>query len=202
MVPDTRYAILGLLLQGPRHGYGLATRFGELFGPGWAINRGQVYDMLHNLADKGCVERLSPPETPGGSQSYRITDKGERAFAKWLAKHSRRSRPHRETFYLKLALAGPQNAHQLLKIIDIEKQICIDQLDAYTAENACPPAEASEWETLAREMIDEDVATHLHGRLEWLEKVRTRVEHCLSERAQDTPSTDTRIHSERRDAAA
>jgi DNA-binding PadR family transcriptional regulator len=202
MVPDTRYAILGLLLQGPGHGYGLATRFGELLGPGWAINRGQVYDMLHNLADKGWVERLSPPETHGGSQSYRITDKGEHAFAKWLAKHSRRSHPYREAFYLRLALTGPQNAHQLLKTIDIEKQACIDQLDAYTAENACPPAKASEWETLAREMIDEDVTTRLHGRLEWLEKVRIRVEHRLAERSRDTPSTDTGIQSGLRDAAA
>ncbi len=202
MVPDTRYAILGLLMQGPSHGYGLATRFGELFGPGWAINRGQVYDMLQSLASKGWVERLGPPETPGGLQTYRITNKGEHAFAKWLATHSLRSRPHREPFYLKLTLTGPQNAQQLLKDIDIERQACIDQLDAYTGENACPPAEASEWETLAREMIDEDVTTRLHGRLEWLEKVRMRVEHRLAEHPQDAPSTNTGIQSWRRDAAA
>jgi DNA-binding PadR family transcriptional regulator len=202
MVPDTRYAILGLLLQGPNHGYGLATRFGELFGPGWAINRGQVYDMLHRLAKKGWVERLSPPETPGGLQSYRITDKGEHAFAKWLAKHSRCSPPHREAFYLKLSLTGHQNARQLLRDIDIERQACIDQLDAYSAENSCPPANASEWETLAREMIDEDVATRLHGRLEWLDKVRMSVEHRLAEHPQDAPSADTGIQSWRRDAVA
>lgn len=202
MVPDTRYAILGLLLAGPNHGYGLATRFDELFGQGWAINRGQVYGTLHRLANKGWVERLSPPETPGGSQSYRITHKGEHAFAKWLANHSRCSPSHREEFYLKLALAGPQNAHQMLKIIDIEKQGCIDQLDAYTTENTRPPTKASEWETLAREMIDEDVTTRLHGRLEWLEKVRTRIEHRLSEHPQDTSPEETGIQSKRRDAAA
>jgi DNA-binding PadR family transcriptional regulator len=201
MVPDTRYAILGLLLREPSHGYGLATRFGELLGPGWAINRGQVYDMLHRLANKDLVERLGPPDTPGGLQDYRITDKGEHAFAKWLAKQSLRSLPHRETFYLKLALAGPENAQQVLKIIDIEKQACIDQLAAYAAESACPPAKASEWETLAREMIDEDVTGRLHERLEWLEKVRTRVEH-LSEHPQDTSSGETDIQSRHRDAAA
>lgn len=201
MVPDTRYAILGLLLRAPSHGYELAKRFGELFGPGWAINRGQVYDMLGGLERKGWVERLGPSETPGGSQSYRITPKGERAFAKWLAKHSSHPGPHRETLYLKLVLAGPQDAHHLLKDIEIEKQACIDKLNAYKNENARPPANASEWETLAREAIDEAVTTQLHGKLEWLEKLQQRVEHRLSEHPQDTPG-ETDDQSRRRDAAA
>jgi DNA-binding PadR family transcriptional regulator len=202
MVPDTRYAILGLLLRGPSHGYELATRFGELFGPGWAINRGQVYDMLHTLEDEGLVERLGPPDPRRNSQRYRITHKGERAFAKWLSKPSSYTRPHREVLYLKLALAGPRDAHHLLEAIDIQRQACVDRLSAYTAENACrPPADASEWETLAREMIDEDVTTRLHGELEWLEKVQKSVEHRLLERSQDSPE-DTGAQSRRRDATA
>jgi DNA-binding PadR family transcriptional regulator len=202
MVPDTRYAILGLLLRGPSHGYELATCFGELFGPGWAINRGQVYDMLRTLKSKGWVEPLDPPETPQDSQSYRITRQGERAFVEWLAKPLCRSRPHRETLHLKLALAGPQDAHHLLKDIEIEKQACVDRLNAYTAENACPPpANASEWETLAREAIDEDVTTQLHAKLEWLENLRKRVEHRLSEHSQDI-SEETGVQPGRKDAAA
>jgi DNA-binding PadR family transcriptional regulator len=201
MVPDTRYAILGLLMRSPSHGYELATRFGELFGPGWAINRGQVYGMLRILADRGWVERLDPPETYRGSQSYQITRKGEQVFAKWLAKHPSRSRPHREALYLKLALAGAQNAHQLLQDIDIEKQACVDQLNTYTAETVRPPAQASEWETLAREMIDEDVTTRLHAKLEWLEKVRKRIEHRLSQHPHDTPE-QTGLQPTRKHAAA
>jgi DNA-binding PadR family transcriptional regulator len=202
MVPDTRYAILGLLLRGPSHGYELATRFSELFGPGWAINRGQVYDMLGTLKKRGWVEPLDPPETPQDSQSYRITHQGERAFAEWLAKPAHRSSPHRETLHLKLALTGPEDACRLLKDIEIETQACVDRLNAYTTENACPlPANASEWEMLAREAIDEDVTTQLHGRLEWLKNLRMRVEHRLSEHSQDTsPGTDAQ--SKRRDAAA
>lgn len=188
-------------MRSPSHGYELATRFGELFGPGWAINRGQVYDMLRILADKGWVERQGPPETSRGSQSYRITDMGEHVFAKWLAKHSSRSRPHREALYLKLALAGAQNAHQLLQDIDIEKQACIDQLNAYTSETARPPVNASEWETLAREMIDEDVTIRLHAKLEWLEKVHKRIEHRLSQHPQDTPE-EADVQSTRKHAAA
>lgn len=201
MVPDTRYAILGLLLQGPSHGYELATRFGELFGPGWTINRGQVSEILHNLESKDWVESLGPPETPRGSQRYRIMPIGEHAFVKWISKPDSHARPHRTTLYLKLVLAGPQNAHHLLEAIDAQKQACIDQLSAYTTESAClPPANASEWETLAREMIDEDVTTRLDGELELLRKIRKRVEHRLLKLSQDTPEhTDV---PKRRDVAA
>lgn len=185
MVPDTRYAILGLLLRGPSHGYELATRFAELSG--WAINRGQVSEILHNLERKGWVESLDPPKTLRGSQRYRITPKGEHTFAKWISKPSSHARPHRATLYLKLVLAGPQNAHHLLKAIDAQKQACVDQLNAYTTESACrPPTNASEWETIAREMIDEDVTTRLDGELDLLEKMRERVEHRLLKLSQDT----------------
>jgi DNA-binding PadR family transcriptional regulator len=158
----------------------LATRFAELCGPGWAINRGQVSEILHNLEGKGWVESLGPPETARGSQRYQIKPEGEHAFATWISKSSPHARPHRATLYLKLVLAGPQNMHHLLKAIDAQKQACVDQLNAYTTESARrPPANASEWETLAREMIDEDVTTRLDGELDLLEKMRKRVEHRL-----------------------
>ena len=201
MVSDTRYAILGLLLQGPSHGYKIGTRFDELFGPGWAINRGQISAMLRTLERKGWVEILDTP-TPRGSQRYRITSTGEHAFVQWLSGRPSSTRSHREPLHLKLAMAGPEDAHRLLKDIEIEKQACVDRLNAYTTEEArFPAAHASEWETLARDAIDEDVTTQLDAKLEWLEKLRKRVEHHLAEHPQDTITVETGM-PQRRDAAA
>jgi DNA-binding PadR family transcriptional regulator len=178
MVPDTRYAILGLLLRRPSHGYELAVRFGELFGPGWEINRGQVYDMVHTLEAKGLVERVpgSGAETGRRSQRYRATEKGERAFADWLSAPASRPRPHRDTLYLKVALAGPHDASHLLESIAVQEQACVDRLRAY-AEPARPNADG--WEALARDVIDEATSTQLHGELEWLAKMRARIERAL-----------------------
>ncbi|HXB66423.1 MAG TPA: hypothetical protein VNV42_16280 [Solirubrobacteraceae bacterium] len=121
---------------------------------------------------------------------------------KWLAGRPSSIRSHREPLHLKLAMTGPGDAHRLLKDIEIEKQACVDRLNAYTAENACPlPENASEWETLAREAIDEDVTTQLHGKLEWLENLRLRVERRLSEHSQGI-SVETGVLPRRTDAAA
>jgi DNA-binding PadR family transcriptional regulator len=179
MVPDTRYAILGLLLRQPSHGYELAVRFGELFGPGWEINRGQVYDMVHTLEDNGLVERLPGAETRRRSQRYRATQKGARMFAKWLGAPSAHPRPHRDTLYLKLALAGPEDASHLLESIAVQEQACLDRLRTYAQAPRAAARGTGEWQTLARDLIDEATTSQLHGELEWLAKMRNRIERLI-----------------------
>ena len=179
MVPDTRYAILGLLLRQPSHGYQLAVRFGELFGPGWEINRGQVYDMVHTLEDRGLVERLPGRETARRSQRYRATDEGARVFTDWLAAPSSRPNRHRDTLYLKIALAGPNDASLLLDSIAVQEQACVDRLRAYADAPRSAPNDAGDWDALARELIDEATSTQLHAELEWLAKMRARINGLL-----------------------
>jgi DNA-binding PadR family transcriptional regulator len=179
MVPDTRYAILGLLLREPSHGYELAIRFGELFGPGWEINKGQVYGMIQTLEQKGLVERIPGARKARNPQRYRATAQGQTEFEQWIRTSSRRVRPTRDTLYLKLALSGPQHAQHLLESIATQEQACVDRLRAY-AESPRPITHAAnELEALAREMIDEATSTQLHGELEWLAKMRSRVQRIL-----------------------
>jgi DNA-binding PadR family transcriptional regulator len=201
MVPDTRYAILGLLARRPDHGYELAVRFGQLFGPGWAINRGQVYDMLGILEGDGLVECLPGPQAGRNVKHYRITQSGERALADWLATPCTATRPLRETLYLKLALARPQDAEHLLQSIAAREQACVDRLRAYAEETCGTPADASEWELLAREGIDEAATIQLDGELVWLSKMRKRLER-LREAAQSSATTAADPISRRSDTAA
>lgn len=179
MVPDTRYAILGLLARKPSHGYELAARFGELFGPGWEINKGQVYDMLRTLRKTGWAECLPSRQGRRELKIHRITQAGDDALTEWHARPCG-AQPQRELLYLKLALARPQDASHLLRSIAIQEQACVDLLRRYSTEDVSPvPEEASEWETLARETIDEATTTRLHGELDCLSKMRKRIEHFL-----------------------
>jgi DNA-binding PadR family transcriptional regulator len=176
MVPDTRYAILGLLARRPDHGYELAVRFGQLVGPGWAINRGQVYDMLGILEGDGLVECVSRPRMRRNVKHYRITQRGEQALAEWLSTPCTAARPLREALYLKLALARPQDVEHLLESIAAREQACVDRLRAYAEEARGAPPDASEWEIVTREAIDEAVTIQLDGELAWLSKMRKRLE--------------------------
>jgi DNA-binding PadR family transcriptional regulator len=184
MVPDTRYAILGLLAKKPSHGYELAIRFGQLFGPGWEINRGQVYDMLRTLRDTGWAERVSGPEGGREPKVYRITQAGDQALTEWHARPCAAAQSQREALYLKLALARPQDAPHLLESIALQEQACVDLLRRYTEDVSRSPEDASEWEILARATIDEATTIRLHGELDWLSKTRKRIE-CFLERTQN-----------------
>ena len=52
-----RYAILALLTDGEAHDYQLLKRFNRRLGPFWHPNIGQVYQLLHELEQRGFVAR-------------------------------------------------------------------------------------------------------------------------------------------------
>jgi len=180
MVPETRYAILGLLARKPSHGYELLSRFGALFGPGWKINNGQVYDILETLREAGWAECLPPRQGGRKQKIHQITQAGDEALTEWHASPCSGAHPQREELYLRLALARPQDAPHLLRSIAMQEQACVDLLRRYATEDTSPASdEAGEWETLARETIDEATTTRLHGELDCLSKMRKRIEHFL-----------------------
>ena len=50
---SVRHALLALLGQGPRHGYGLKHEFEARLGQTWPLNVGQVYTTLARLERDG-----------------------------------------------------------------------------------------------------------------------------------------------------
>jgi DNA-binding PadR family transcriptional regulator len=101
-----KYAILGLLADGPLHGYGLKAAYeGELV-PGAALNIGQVYPALNRLQAEGHVtaEVVSQSERPD-RKVYTLTDAGRRELEAWLGSPSRPDLDLRNETFLKLMLA-------------------------------------------------------------------------------------------------
>ncbi len=81
----TEYGVLGLLLDGPAHGYDLQERLREGLGPVWRVAWSQLYHVLHGLEEKGwavtatCDSPSGPPR-----HTYSITPRGRRAFFEWV----------------------------------------------------------------------------------------------------------------------
>lgn len=121
-----RYALLGLLTEGPASGYDLAKAFeGELGTHAWNAGYNRIYPELARLADGGLIE----PADQGarGRRTYAITPAGRRELRAWLME-PRNGRAVRNEPVLRMFLLSaldPDDARTVLRDIaaNSERQI-------------------------------------------------------------------------------
>jgi DNA-binding PadR family transcriptional regulator len=139
-----KHAILGLLTDGPLHGYGLKAAYeGELV-PGAALNIGQVYPALDKLQADGhvTVEVVSQSERPD-RKVYTLTEAGRRELEAWLRSEPRQEVDLRNETFLKLMLAWRLNRRKPgasaraphvspIEVLDAERRSCLERLHDLT----------------------------------------------------------------------
>jgi DNA-binding PadR family transcriptional regulator len=77
--------ILGLLAEGPTHGYDLKRRLTAILGPLRALSFGSLYPALKRLEQAGDIAReLLPAPTRRSKVNYIITSQGEQRLHTWL----------------------------------------------------------------------------------------------------------------------
>jgi DNA-binding PadR family transcriptional regulator len=103
------YCVLALLVEGPRHGWAIATvvgRSGEL-GSIWTMARPLVYTSLRRLESEGLI-------APGGLERgergphrviFKATPAGRKTIQAWLQEPVEHVRDIRSLFLLKVVLA-------------------------------------------------------------------------------------------------
>ena len=74
---ELRLAVLGLLSEGPKHGYQIMKEMQDLSGGMYTASAGSVYPTLQQLED----ERLVEAEMKGGRRTYRLTRAGRKEAA-------------------------------------------------------------------------------------------------------------------------
>ncbi len=90
------FAVLGLLHEGPTHGYELRRRLNSALGPFRALSYGTLYPALRSLLDRGLIAQTAPAETalPAASGTassrgrivYELTADGKERFDEMVAK--------------------------------------------------------------------------------------------------------------------
>jgi DNA-binding PadR family transcriptional regulator len=104
------WAVLGLLAEGPTHGFALAKLLAQdgSVGQAWRVPRPLVYRALTTLAEKGLAEVQGAETGNRGPQRevYGATPKGVRAELLWLEQPVRHPRDVRSLLMLKLALGA------------------------------------------------------------------------------------------------
>ncbi len=75
---QVRLAVISLLANGPRHGYGIMKDLRERLGPRYRGSSGSVYPALKQLESEGLVTC----ETQAGRKQFTLTRTGKRELAK------------------------------------------------------------------------------------------------------------------------
>src|SRR5229473_2665380 len=132
-----KHAILGLLADGPLHGYELKTAYEENLVPASQLNYGQVYTTLERLGRDGLVahEVVSQTERPD-KKVYALTREGRQQLQEWLTTPSRLDLDLRNETFLKLVLArrlasGVASAPRdidALEVLAVERRSCFERL--------------------------------------------------------------------------
>ncbi len=97
------YAILGLLNDGPLHGYAPRKRADAALAPFWTIATSQIYSALHSMQNKGLVSiEVQLQDDRPARNVYLITPSGRDEFRRWSKNPVRHLRDMRVKFLAKL----------------------------------------------------------------------------------------------------
>ncbi|MGE5370453.1 MAG: PadR family transcriptional regulator [Solirubrobacterales bacterium] len=94
-----RYMLLGMLLEGPLHGYQMKSSAHAKVFSDFGINDGQLYPALKKMEQEGVIEKTIEQNEKGPNRHvYAITDSGREDFLVWLAADTGEERSFRYDF--------------------------------------------------------------------------------------------------------
>lgn len=119
------HTVLGVLSDGPLHGYELRKRLTAILGPFRALSFGSLYPCLHRLTDAGLIEQIDMVDrddiagvaTRRARIVYALSPEGKEAFAAWVADTGPESWED-EAFAARLAFFSRTEAAVRLRILE------------------------------------------------------------------------------------
>lgn len=162
-----KYAILGLLSEGPRHGYELKSLYDEAVAPSAKLNFGQVYPTLDRLRRDGYVEQnvVSQDDRPD-RKVYSLTERGRDELRDWLDTPTPLNLDIRNETFVKLMLARRMANGRPLDVLKVERRSCLARLHEVTQ------ARAQAWdnsEPLQTVLLLDLAVVRLEAFLKWLD---------------------------------
>lgn len=169
---STKHMVLGLLIERPGYGYGLAQLIADRFG---FLNLAQsaVYKTLQRLEEEGLVEpagykRVKPSPRAAPRVLYRATPEGVAEFRRWMAAPV--DRPIlRDELQAKMALATPNDLPDLIRAAEGQLEACMADLEQLTRPSLTAAGDpAIPWPHVALMMADDFKARLLEATVDWL----------------------------------
>ncbi len=101
--PATEYALMGVLMSGPKHGYEILQLLETGLGPAWSVSTSQLYVLLKRLEKDGLVSStLQTQDTRPSKRVFSLMPTTEKKFLNWLKSPTDHVRDLRIEFLAKL----------------------------------------------------------------------------------------------------
>ncbi|MDB5075654.1 MAG: PadR family transcriptional regulator [Chloroflexi bacterium] len=168
-----RHVLLGLLLDGPSHGYILARAFapGTALGSVVYLGASHLYALLIQLERDGFIEgeRLEQGARPA-RRVYRITDAGRAEVLRWIDEPVGRPRDVLIDFPLKLYLAQRLDTSRALNLVMHQRNLFASYLK--DLEHEIRQTDSAKDQSFLSLVLD--------GRIERTKSTLAWLEHCAS----------------------
>jgi PadR family transcriptional regulator, regulatory protein AphA len=169
-----RYALLGLLREGPASGYDLLRIFRLSLNTTWPATQSQVYTELTALAEAGLLSASA--QGPRGRKEYTLTDAGLAELRRWLLETKPDLHPRAEGL-MRVFLLGALSRDEAR---DYLHWLADRNAEEVTSLKALE--DSIEWD-------DQDLAFHGHLVLEFGKRLRTMTEEWARWAADQIPPT-------------
>lgn len=126
-----KFAILGLLTDGPKTGYELQKSFGGSIGHFWQAKFQQTYGELRRLETAGLVEKEEVAQRGRPAKKvYSVTPKGQAALDAWLDTPSPMP-PVRAEFLVKVFSFGRLPPDRAVARLEEHRRLHAERLETY-----------------------------------------------------------------------
>lgn len=166
-------SLLGLLEDGPRHGYDLKRLYDNRFAAEKPLAYGQVYTTLARLMKSGLIAADGSQAGSGPDRKrYAITEDGVTDIDRWLATPERPEQYLTNTLYSKvvIALMSGRSAAEVLDLQRTEHMKAMRDLTQRKRDG-----------DLADALICDHALFHLEADLRWLELTESRLDKLARE---------------------
>jgi DNA-binding PadR family transcriptional regulator len=177
MRSSVNWAVLGLLIERPGHGYDLFQRFDDTYAGAIELSTpSQIYGALNALERRSLIEQL--PATDAASEAprqpkphYRATPKGLRAYEDFMMTYSPRSADAPGVFARMVAGFDPVKA---LAVVERYEQACLDELKSVPLGTGPDPT-TDDKDRLAAQLVREEKCLAVGAKIAWARYARSQL---------------------------
>lgn len=169
------FVLLGVLAEGPAHGYDLKRAHDQRFPGAKELAYGQVYAALGRLERDGLVEIVETSSGGGPERTtYAMTGPGSKALDVWLGEREPAG-PYAADDLVRKTLTALRLGHDAAGFLAGQRQVHLTEMRRLLT------VQESAVEVEARIVIDHAIE-HLDADLRWLATAQSRVQGARSNR--------------------